>query len=340
MNLIGAASSAGAATMIVCSRALFSSRVCASATTVAMRWPIATYTETTPLSRLLMIVSIAIAVLPVCRSPMISSRWPRPIGVIASIAFRPVCIGCGPDWRCTTPGALNSAGRVSVVAISPFPSKGRPSGSTIRPSSASPTGMSSRRPVRFTVSPSTMCSHLPISTGGSSSTSKDMQFSKPCNRAMPSATDRTVPTSVSSADPASSPSMRLFRMLVISSGLICMSFLRGSLGNLPAQLLQSVANRGVQNRVPDPQHDAAQDVGVHARRQRPLASGALADALAQVLGGGRVQLNRARDLHRQHPILLLPQALVLTANTEDHGHAVILDQQLQEVHESLIGSLQ
>ena len=29
-----------------------------------------------------MIVSIAIAVLPVWRSPMISSRWPRPIGIM------------------------------------------------------------------------------------------------------------------------------------------------------------------------------------------------------------------------------------------------------------------
>ena len=45
------------------------------------------------MSLLLMIVSIAIAVLPVWRSPMISSRWPRPIGIIASIAFRPVCTG-------------------------------------------------------------------------------------------------------------------------------------------------------------------------------------------------------------------------------------------------------
>ena len=42
MNLIGAASSAGAATMIVLSSAPFSSSVLASATTVAMRWPIAT----------------------------------------------------------------------------------------------------------------------------------------------------------------------------------------------------------------------------------------------------------------------------------------------------------
>src|SRR4029450_1829978 len=46
-------------------------------------------------SLLLMIVSIAIAVLPVWRSPMISSRCPRPIGIIESIAFSPVCIGSG-----------------------------------------------------------------------------------------------------------------------------------------------------------------------------------------------------------------------------------------------------
>ncbi len=90
-----------------------------------------------------MIVSIAIAVLPVWRSPMISSRWPRPIGIIESIAFRPVCIGSLTPWRSTTPGALNSAGRTSVELIGPLPSSGLPSGSTIRPSSPSPTGMSS-----------------------------------------------------------------------------------------------------------------------------------------------------------------------------------------------------
>ena len=80
-----------------------------------------------------MIVSIAIAVLPVWRSPMISSRWPRPIGIIESIAFRPVCIGSVTGWRWTTPGALTSAGRISSVLMSPLPSSGRPSGSTMRP---------------------------------------------------------------------------------------------------------------------------------------------------------------------------------------------------------------
>ena len=42
MNLIGAASSAGAATMIVLSSAPLSSRIPATWTTVAIRWPTAT----------------------------------------------------------------------------------------------------------------------------------------------------------------------------------------------------------------------------------------------------------------------------------------------------------
>src|SRR5829696_6742743 len=68
------------------------------------------------LSLLLMIVSIAIAVLPVWRSPMISSRWPRPIGIIPSIDIRPVCTGSSTGWRWTTPGALNSTERVDHTA--------------------------------------------------------------------------------------------------------------------------------------------------------------------------------------------------------------------------------
>ena len=52
-----------------------------------------------------MMVSIATAVLPVWRSPMISSRWPRPIGTIESIDLRPVCTGCDTDLRQITPGS-------------------------------------------------------------------------------------------------------------------------------------------------------------------------------------------------------------------------------------------
>ena len=57
-----------------------------------------------------MMVSTATAVLPVCRSPMISSRWPRPIGTIASMALRPVCSGSRTGCRSTTPGAMRSIG--------------------------------------------------------------------------------------------------------------------------------------------------------------------------------------------------------------------------------------
>jgi hypothetical protein len=81
----------------------------------------------------LMIVSVTIAVLPVCRSPMTSWRWPRPIGVMASMALMPVCIGSCTDCRWTTVGACSSSARRPVVAIGPAPSIGLPSGSTTRP---------------------------------------------------------------------------------------------------------------------------------------------------------------------------------------------------------------
>ena len=71
---------------------------------------------------------------------MTSSRWPRPIGIIESIALSPVCSGSFTGWRSTTPGALNSSGRFSSEAMAPAPSSGLPSGLTMRPTSSSPTG--------------------------------------------------------------------------------------------------------------------------------------------------------------------------------------------------------
>src|ERR1700749_944222 len=62
-------------------------------------------------------VSMATAVLPVLRSPMISSRWPRPIGIMASIALMPVCSGSVTGWRSAMPGALNSSGRAGVGGV-------------------------------------------------------------------------------------------------------------------------------------------------------------------------------------------------------------------------------
>ena len=94
------------------------------------------------------------AVLPVWRSPMISSRWPRPIGISASIALRPVCIGSCTDLRGMMPGAFTSTRGARSDLIGPLPSIGLPSASTTRPSRPLPTGTSTMAPVRLTVSPS------------------------------------------------------------------------------------------------------------------------------------------------------------------------------------------
>ena len=54
---------------------------------------------------------MAMADLPVCRSPMISSRWPWPMGTMASMDEMPVSSGRDTDLRSTMPGASHSTGR-------------------------------------------------------------------------------------------------------------------------------------------------------------------------------------------------------------------------------------
>jgi hypothetical protein len=98
--------------------------------------PIATYTQMRSLPFWLMIVSTATAVLPVWRSPMMSSRWPRPIGTIASMAFRPVCTGCVTDWRAITPGATFSMTSVIFALTGPCRRSAGPSELTTRPMSS------------------------------------------------------------------------------------------------------------------------------------------------------------------------------------------------------------
>src|SRR5205807_1891639 len=93
-----------------------------------------------------MIVSTAIAVLPMARSPMISSRWPRPIGIIESIALMPVWSGSFTGCRLMIPGATMSTLRVFVPWSGPNPSTGRPSASTTRPTPPAHPPPPQRRP--------------------------------------------------------------------------------------------------------------------------------------------------------------------------------------------------
>src|SRR5215510_7779078 len=186
----------------------------------------------------LMIVSIASAVLPVWRSPMISSRWPRPIGTIASIALRPVCTGCDTGWRAITPGATFSMTSVSLALIGPLPSIGWPSEFTTRPSSSGPIGTDRILPVVLTVSPSVMWVYSPRITAptesrsrlrarpkvffGNSSISPCITSDRPWMRQMPSVTETTVPW-VRICAPASRFWMRLLISSEISEGFSCMT---------------------------------------------------------------------------------------------------------------------
>ena len=142
---------------------------------------------------------------------MISSRWPRPIGIMLSMALSPVAIGSRTGWRSMTPGASRSRGMNSEVDTGPLSSMGSPSELTTRPIIASPTGTLMMRPVRLTSSPSLISVYSPSSTTptwsssrfiaipatlcGNSSSSPAMTLSRPCTRAIPSPSVMTVPTS-------------------------------------------------------------------------------------------------------------------------------------------------
>ena len=158
-----------------------------------------------------MMVSTAMVVFPVERSPIISSRCPRPIGITASMARMPVCNGAETDCRPIMPGAARSTGFTSVVTIGPLPSSGRPRGSTTRPSIARPQGTSSKRPVERTVCPSrtvspplnttaptlfsSRFSARPVTPSPKSIISFSRTLRSPSMRATPSPTSMTLPVS-------------------------------------------------------------------------------------------------------------------------------------------------
>ena len=159
----------------------------------------------------LMMVSTTRAVLPVCRSPMINSRCPRPIGIMASIALMPVWTGMSTLLRLTTLGAMRSMGRKLSDSIGPLPSTGWPTAFTARPIMPLPTGTETMRPVLRTNCPSAMPTLSPMIMTptfsasrlktmprvplSNSTSSEARALVRPLRRAIPSPTDSTVPTS-------------------------------------------------------------------------------------------------------------------------------------------------
>ncbi len=179
------------------------------------------------------------ALLPVCLSPMISCRWPRPIAVIASMALIPVCSGSFTGWRSTTEGAWVSSGRSSVSSMGPLPSSGSPSGPTTRPRKPSPTGTDRISPVRRTCWPSSISLNSPRITTpisrmsrlsarprtpfSNTSSSLAMAEGSPSTRAMPSPHSVTVPISSRAAPSGSYSWTKRASASRISSGRIVSS---------------------------------------------------------------------------------------------------------------------
>src|SRR5512133_435975 len=244
--------------------------------------------------RWLMMVSRQTALLPVFWSPMMSSRWPRPMLVMASMALMPVSSGSFTGWRCTTVGACSSRALVVSPSMSPRPSSGRPRGSTTRPRKPSPPGTDSTRPVWRTSSPSSIPEASPKTTQpisrtsrlrampsrlpGNSSSSRAMVEGMPSTRAMPSPVSVTRPTS-SRVTLGRKDSTCFLSAAAISSGLMessvmsCPFALRSQawLGDPEglAGLLEAAADAAVDQLVPDADDHRAQNSFVHGALQQP-----------------------------------------------------------------------
>src|SRR6266576_3317738 len=296
------------------------------------------------------IVSTAIAVFPVERSPMISSRWPRPTFVIESIALIPVCSGSFTGWRWTTPGALNSSGRRSSVSIAPWPSRGLPSGSTTRPSRAGPTGTEATRPVRRTGSPSLILSHSPKSATPTlsssrlnaspttpwsrSSISSATQFSSPWTRAMPSPSCSTVPTSARFVSTSNS-SIRWRRIDVISSGR-SFTFSTPCRGEGLAETFEPAAHARVEPHGSGLEDDPSDQVWVDRARRLHLAAGRLLDPPDDASELGLGQLVGGRELDVEDALLVGDEGLEVGGDLTDLARAPLLDDEPHEVAHELV----
>src|SRR5690606_16361268 len=256
----------------------------------------------TPRPRWLRIVSMAIVVLPSLRSPMISSRWPRPTGVTESTALMPVCSGSCTGWRPMMPGAWISMRRSCTPTSGPLSSTGLPRASTTRPSRPSPTGTDRMRPVALTGSPSLTEAASPRTTApidsssrfsarpttplSNSSSSLTAASGSPPTVAMPSPTSVTRPTCAVSTL-GCQPSRFLRSAAAMSAVLMVSSAIGGSSSSRRLQsvleLVEPGAHRPVDDGVAHLGDDAAEDRGIDHDLDLDLLAGGLAERLGQAL---------------------------------------------------------
>src|SRR3954469_11488865 len=253
-----------------------------------------------------------------------------------------------------TPGAFHSTGRVSDDSTGPCPSRGFPSGSTTRPSSASPTGTEATFPERRTGSPSLIRSQSPKSAAptlsssrlkarpttpwSSSSISSARQFSRPWMRAMPSPTCRTVLTSARLVS-TSNFSIRSLRIEVISSGRNFIVRSAPCVRQVLAKSFEPAAHARVEPHRSGLEDDASDQVWVHLALRLDLAAGSgfdLVEDALEVVVGARV---RGRQLDVEDALLLRDERVDLVGDLAELRGPALLREQAHEVDDELVGSL-
>src|SRR6185437_6677007 len=133
-------------------------------------------------------------------------------------------------------------------------------------------------------------------------------------RAMPSPTDRTVPTSARSVS-TSYCSIRERRIDVISSGRSFTGF--SAPHQFSSQSFESSTHTRVRAIRAGPQHEAAKEVRVDTARRLNLSSCRLLDLADDLAGLGVGQLTRGHELDRQAPLLTRHQPFELGRNLLD-----------------------
>src|SRR4051794_30503441 len=152
-------------------------------------------------------------------------------------------------------------------------------------------------------------------------------------RAIPSPTDRTVPTSARSVS-TSYCSIRERRIDVISSGR---SFTVVSAPHqFSSQSFKSSTHTRVRAIRAGLQHEAAQESRIDAARRFNLSSCRLLDLADDLAGLGVRQLARGHELDGQAPLLARHQPFELGGDVLDLAPAPFLCDELQEVAEEHI----
>src|SRR5919204_995877 len=207
-----------------------------------------------------------------------------------------------------TPGATTSMRFVAFALIGPLPSSGRPSGSTTRPTSSGPAGVSMIRPVVRTSSPSLISSYSPrmIAETVSSSrlnarpkvsrpksrSSDALQPARPWIRAMPSPISTTVPTSTDSAFDSNRWICALMMSVISDAVPAIVPLLRRELSR---QLIELSPKRDVHQTVADLDLRAADEALVHREGRAYLLAACPLEPANDVGSLRLVHRDRRRD---------------------------------------------